>query len=627
MPWTIKDVDKHKKGLTDKQKKKWVAVANSSYNKCIAAGGTDETCAPKAIKQANGVTNMQVYAVFNNEYEIREEKLQNKDYLVVPIIMMVEGVHNGSHGAILHTAEELGKLPESWNGIPVMINHPMDEDGVSISANSPEVLEQYKVGSIYNAKMIEKKLAAEAWLELERLEQISIETSESILNMELLEVSVGVFNDSVDEQGTWEEEEYEAIATNYRPDHLALLPGSIGACSIEDGCGIRSYKKGGDDMDVNAVVTGMEKKRKELNMSVDTFYAVPRDPPSASKLPIFDTVHVRNALARFSQTIGLTADEKAKAKKKILAKAKKFDIDASSLETDEQMEMIQSLNAGGYAVARIGNYEEQGYQQRLNLVYDALRGLNSQNTYNYLEELYDNYLIYQREGDGKALYFKQFYKIVEEDEVNKVELVGEAIPVKKKTEYITFERKQNVNLKEEDKMTRKNDCCEDVINELINNERTKFTEEDKAWLETLEEDQLLKLMPEASKKEEPKKKEEPVQVNTKPTQEQAIEVLRETLKDSEGFIGLLPKNMQDSVRSGLALHEEARQKMVTAIMENAKDVWAKEELEAMNFDTLRKVHSSIPEIADYSLKTTSKKNNTEEPKEVLTMPGVELKEE
>jgi len=33
MPWTIKDVDRFKKGLTSKQKRKWVAIANSILKK------------------------------------------------------------------------------------------------------------------------------------------------------------------------------------------------------------------------------------------------------------------------------------------------------------------------------------------------------------------------------------------------------------------------------------------------------------------------------------------------------------------------------------------------------------------------------------------------------------------
>lgn len=54
MPWTIKDVDSFKSGLTAKQKRQWVAVANSALQKCLDNGGTDKTCAPKAIKMANG---------------------------------------------------------------------------------------------------------------------------------------------------------------------------------------------------------------------------------------------------------------------------------------------------------------------------------------------------------------------------------------------------------------------------------------------------------------------------------------------------------------------------------------------------------------------------------------------
>ena len=53
MPWTIKDVDKHIKGLTSVQKKEWVKIANSIYRQCIKAGGTDKLCAPQAIRIAN----------------------------------------------------------------------------------------------------------------------------------------------------------------------------------------------------------------------------------------------------------------------------------------------------------------------------------------------------------------------------------------------------------------------------------------------------------------------------------------------------------------------------------------------------------------------------------------------
>jgi uncharacterized protein YdaT len=53
MPWTVKDVDDFKKGLTPEQKKKWVKTANAVYKECMNKGGTDKKCAPKAIKTAN----------------------------------------------------------------------------------------------------------------------------------------------------------------------------------------------------------------------------------------------------------------------------------------------------------------------------------------------------------------------------------------------------------------------------------------------------------------------------------------------------------------------------------------------------------------------------------------------
>jgi len=86
----------------------------------------------------------------------------------------------------------------------------------------------------------------------------------------LIEVSVGVFSDEEVEQGEWNGEQYMAIAKGLRPDHLAILPDMIGACSIEDGCGIRlnsNKKKGGDDMSdsskivVDDVLNEFDKKK------------------------------------------------------------------------------------------------------------------------------------------------------------------------------------------------------------------------------------------------------------------------------------------------------------------------------------------------------------------------------
>ena len=84
-------------------------------------------------------------------------------------------------------------------------------------------------------------------------------------------------------------------------------------------------------------VTAMEEERHRRGMTVAEFYAVPRNPPSNSKLPIFDATHVRNAMARFNQTQGLSAEERATAKRKIIAAAHKFNIDATEFEKQKYM--------------------------------------------------------------------------------------------------------------------------------------------------------------------------------------------------------------------------------------------------------------------------------------------------
>lgn len=192
-------------------------------------------------------------------YDKREETLEGVQYTVVPVIMMVEGVHSGSRGPLLHTAEELGKIPASWNGRPIVIGHPQ-QDGQYVSANSPEILEENRVGFIFNTGMDATKLKAEAWIQMDKLKEVSPQAAANIENGEVIEVSVGVFSDEEPSEGEWHGEHYIAVAHNHRPDHLALLPQGVGACSVADGCGIRVNEAGDLNM-VNGKTTYEDLKR------------------------------------------------------------------------------------------------------------------------------------------------------------------------------------------------------------------------------------------------------------------------------------------------------------------------------------------------------------------------------
>ncbi len=207
---------------------------------------------------------MNIYVQSNSDYVIRSEIYNDRSYIVVPVVMMVEGVHNGSQGPLLHLAEDLGRFPESWDNIPIVIQHPTDENGNNISANSPKVLAAEEIGRVFYTRMDEDKLKAEAWLDEKRLQEMSEIALQAIREQQKLDVSVGVFTEEENVPGEWHNERYESIARNHRPDHLALLPGGTGACSWNDGCGIRTNvnKKGGKDV-----------KKVELDLKQVTMYS------------------------------------------------------------------------------------------------------------------------------------------------------------------------------------------------------------------------------------------------------------------------------------------------------------------------------------------------------------------
>jgi len=51
MPWTVSDVDKHKKGLSAQQKRRWVKIANGILDECREMKQKD--CEQRAIRIAN----------------------------------------------------------------------------------------------------------------------------------------------------------------------------------------------------------------------------------------------------------------------------------------------------------------------------------------------------------------------------------------------------------------------------------------------------------------------------------------------------------------------------------------------------------------------------------------------
>lgn len=176
-----------------------------------------------------------------NTIAVTHERLfESRPHLVAPVVLLVEGVHNG----FLYEAAELAKYPDAWSGIPLPIQHPR-KNGEPISANDPTIIEEQSIGNLFHVHYDADKarLVGEIWIDINKASSIAPEALAAIRGGQRLEVSTGLYFDVDPQSGIWNDQQYNAIARNYRPDHLALLPGGVGACSWSDGCGVRSNKK------------------------------------------------------------------------------------------------------------------------------------------------------------------------------------------------------------------------------------------------------------------------------------------------------------------------------------------------------------------------------------------------
>lgn len=167
----------------------------------------------------------------------RREKLEDREHLVVPVIMMRSDVVMNE---ILVPANEI--LPFSWDGVPVTLQHPEAEGGFT-SANSPDIIEKYSIGTIFNSKWDTGVLKAEAWIDIEKANALKPGLVKGLEDGEPMDVSTGFFSDDIEQSGESNGRIFKAIARNLNPDHLALLPGGTGACSWEDGCGVRANQR------------------------------------------------------------------------------------------------------------------------------------------------------------------------------------------------------------------------------------------------------------------------------------------------------------------------------------------------------------------------------------------------
>lgn len=178
----------------------------------------------------------------------RRVTLNGRDYLVTPATMIVEGVLNGSAGALFYPKEEIERDPQAWNGVPILLGHPVAKDGTHVSGRTPEVWNERLLGHCFSAQAADGTLKSEAWFDASAVKQKAPQLAVMLREGKPIEISTGLFTENrpVPEGSTYNGTPYEAIAHSYKPDHLAVLLDEKGACSNADGCGINVNNEEGD---------------------------------------------------------------------------------------------------------------------------------------------------------------------------------------------------------------------------------------------------------------------------------------------------------------------------------------------------------------------------------------------
>lgn len=173
-----------------------------------------------------------------NSAEHRYETIDGKRYLVVPCVMMNEGVHRGTEGPVLYRGSVLSRFPEADNNKPVVNDHPKDKSGKMTTFNV-ETIESQQFGFLMNCSYVEegKKRIGEAFIDEDKANRIDKRIVQRIMNGKMTELSTGYSAEVTIGDGVFNGESYKYEATELHLDHLAVLLDTKGACSIAKGAG------------------------------------------------------------------------------------------------------------------------------------------------------------------------------------------------------------------------------------------------------------------------------------------------------------------------------------------------------------------------------------------------------
>ena len=444
----------------------------------------------------------------------RNEILHGKEYLVAPAIMIVEGVLNGSQGPLLYPAEELRKSVSLWNMRPAVLYHPQ-KNGEGISACSQEVLNTRGLGMMMNTRMDGNQLKTEVWLDMVQVKKVDERVLEAVENNKVMELSTGLLTDNEMVEGEWNDVHYDAIARNYRPDHLAILPDQKGACSIEDGAGFLRLNKAGDTLTL--LLNNIEDEQKEWIKK--------------NQKQILHTVS-----SLFTNTL------------------------ENEMSDDDRRQLLTSLIREKFPDEDFGPWIESIFSE-------------------------EDFLVYEKDG--------KFYKQEFSESKGVFKLVGIPIAVMKDVNWIPI-----VNIKDNEMAKKKK---EKIVDGLIENKTTQWTEDNRIWLMTQEEDILENMNPIVNAEDEKllatakeviekaKAKEEEATKNKQKKDKDDAQVTNTKPETVESFLKKAPPEIRSMLQNGLDSHKVDKKRLINVITANDRNVFSDEQLEKKDLNELRQL--------------------------------------
>lgn len=496
-----------------------------------------------AAQTSTRILNLMTASV--NTTDVRRETFQGVEHLVVPCVALVEGVIHSSNSAVpeLALASEFGRIPVSWNGRPVTLNHPM-RDNLNVSASqSPTIFEEEAIGFLFNTILEDDKLKTEAWINLDTVAKASTLTQETIARFEspvdekdIVEVSTGLFTNSEAKSGKFNGLAFNGIWRDIVPDHFAILPkGVIGACSVKDGCG-------GPRMNMKVNCSCDPKDNKEVKPAEDK----PATPTANNTLVLDDADNVSAERGRFLRGL-----------------KEKF--------------------AGIFFNAnKVGELSDADIRMA---IASALKAEDSERWYDIIA-VFNKEFVYSSSWDGSL--DQRSYKISSN---GSVALGSEKVRVRPETTFVP------VTVKEDSRMNKK-----EVIDALITNSATQFEESDRVALEAMSEDMLDKVNKSAAKevtKEAPKETtaNTVVQPIVEPTANAKVATVEE-------FLASAPVEMRSVLTEGIRMQKARKDQLVTDIVANKRNAFSDVELRAMEIPQLEKL-AKLADLPSYEGRSPS----------------------